>query len=91
MKIKTVEDLTRVIEQGPCAWPGGYPLYFITEDGGPMSFQAVKDERQQIEAAILDNCNDDGFKVVAVDVNWEDTGLYCDHTHEKIPSAYGDN
>lgn len=90
MKIKTVEDLARVIEQGPCAWPGGYPLYFITHDGATLSFQAVKDERQLIEDSIKDKC-DDGWWVVAVDVNWEDTSLYCDHTNEKIPLAYGDD
>jgi len=90
MKIKTVEDLARAIKQGPSSWPGCYPLYFLTHDGAALSFQAVKDERQQIEDSIKDKC-DDGWWVVAVDVNWEDTSLYCDHTNEKIPSAYGDN
>jgi hypothetical protein len=31
-----------------------------------------------------------GWRIVAYDVNWEDADLTCDHTGEKIESAYAE-
>ena len=30
MLINSISDFRRAIHNGPYAWPGGYPLYFIT-------------------------------------------------------------
>mgnify|MGYP003342289360 FL=1 len=83
-------DLKAVLRNGAYAWPGGYPLYFITNDGAALSFSTVLDELPRIMAAIKDRHDRSGWKVVGVDVNWEDDELYDDHTGEKIESAYGD-
>jgi len=90
----TVEQFRADLEQ-PYAWPGGYPRYFITSDGAALSYKAAKQEQCLIEAAILSNqshseaqCHD-GWYVVACDINWEDNELTCDHTGERIESAYG--
>jgi hypothetical protein len=32
----------------------------------------------------------DGWRVVACDTNWEDASLYCDHSGERIESAYAE-
>jgi hypothetical protein len=32
----------------------------------------------------------DGWRVVACDTNWEDGELYCDHSGERIESAYAE-
>lgn len=90
MDIKTVGDLRRAIRHGKYAWPGGYPCYFITSDGAALSFEAVKEEIRQVIWSIGHNIND-GWRVVAMDVNWEDTELMCEHTGKRIESAYGDD
>lgn len=60
------------------AWPGGYPLYYIDNDGWILCPQcARKNDEYSAELA-------------GADVNWEDDSLYCDHCGESIQSAYGD-
>ena len=89
MKIENTKKLDEVLKNGPYAWPGGYPLFFITNDGAAVSFEAVKQEIESVQDSIDSKC-DDGWQVVAVEVNWEDENLLCDHTGEKIQSAYGE-
>lgn len=84
--INTVTEFNNAIEAGPHAWPGGYPVYFITRDGGTLSYNAVKDNAEIIRESIAEQCND-GWQVVACDINWG-SDLTCDHTGEKIESAY---
>lgn len=75
--------------QNSYAWPGGYPRYFITSDGAALSYKSAQHNKQAIIDAIQTRSND-GWQVVACDVNWEDSGLYCDDTGERIESAYAD-
>lgn len=89
MNVKTLADLAKCLDNGPYAWPGGYPLYFVTEDGGVLSFKAAEDNRELIESAIVKN-DDDQWRVIACETNWEDPELICDHTNERIPSAYAE-
>lgn len=89
MNIKTISDFRRAIRNGAYAWPGGYPLFFITADGAALSFEAAKQERRNILEAIRDNDTRSGWRVEGMDVNWEDTGLHCEHTGKPIESAYG--
>lgn len=72
------------------AWPGGYPLYLITSDGAALCIDCGKKEYRNIVRSIHRNVSD-GWKVEAVDVNWEDTNLYCDHCSQLIESAYGES
>lgn len=88
--INTIADFRKALEDGPYAWPGGYPMFFYTSDGEALSYEAASAERVAIEDAIQSRSND-GWRVVGVDVNWEDTDLYCVHTGKKIESAYGEN
>ena len=88
MRINSVSDFRKAMRHGPYAWPGGYPCYFVTSDGAALSFKAAKEERRNIIDSIA-NRYDDGWRVVGVDVNYEDSALYCDHTGERIGSAYG--
>ena len=89
MDIDTISDFRRAMRNGPYAWPGGYPLYFITSDGCALSFDATKQNRRYILEALASDSND-GWRVVATDINWEGP-LYCDHTGKQIESAYGDD
>lgn len=77
--------------KAPYAWPGGYPMYFITADGAALSFKAAEAEKAQIVDALLHGQRSSGWYAEAVDVNWEDGDLYCDHTGERIESAYAED
>lgn len=90
MKTKfSSRDLKSALRNGPFTWPGGYPLYFITSDGAALSFEAVRANFRAILSSVRSGSND-GWRVVAVDVNWEDPDLICDHTGEHIESAYAE-
>ena len=83
----TIKELKEELRSGKWAWPGGYPKYFITSDGTALSFEAVRDEFYHVVRSIKQRSND-GWRVEAVDINWEDPTLYCDHSNERIESAY---
>ncbi len=87
MNIPNSEVLKEIIDSGPCAWPGGYPLYFLTKDGSVLSFNTVKKNLYHISKSI-DDKNDNGWFVVVCDINWEDDQLIDDDTGELIESAY---
>ncbi len=87
--IENVSQLKATIRAGAFAWPGGYPLYFITSDGAALSFETAKSEFAQIARSVREKAND-GWRIVACDVNWEDGELTDDHTGKRIESAYAD-
>lgn len=87
MHIKTISDFRKAMRDGKWAWPGGYPRYFICDDGEALSFEAAKENRRRILDSIA-NGIDDGWRIVAVDINWEDSDLICAHTNAPIESAY---
>lgn len=87
----TLLEIKRRLRAGKYA-DGGYPLFFIASDGAALSFEAVRQEwRNVCEAHIVPGYRCSGWRVIACDVNWEDPNLYCDHTGERIESAYGDD
>jgi len=89
--INTVQEFGAALKQGPYAWPGGYPLYFVTSDGGSLSFATAWNERAAIARAIIDDDKSGGWKVIGYDVNWEDADLTDDHTGNRIESAYAED
>lgn len=40
--IKTISDFRAAYRNGPYAWPGGYPLFFVTADGAAIFVQGCK-------------------------------------------------
>lgn len=68
------------------AWPGGYPLYYLTKDCGTLCPKCCNENLE-----LLFDPNDPQWFLVAVGVNWEDTSLFCDHCSHRIESAYGDD
>lgn len=61
------------------AWPGGYPLYYQTDQGTILC---------PGHASVESDFNDE--VITSVDVNWEDASLYCEHG-ERIESAYAED
>lgn len=89
MNIHSISDFRKAIRLGPYAWPGGYPSYFVMDDGEALSFEAARECRREIIRALRDRDNS-GWRPVAVDINWDDTELRCAHTGERIEAAYGE-
>lgn len=70
----------------PCAWPGGYPMFYITDDGGCLCPSCVQDNLEEIGTTHKGS----GWNVIASDINWEDPFLLCDHCGNRIKSAYAE-
>jgi hypothetical protein len=87
-RIETVSDLKATLRAGAYAWPGGYPLYFIADDGAALSFDSVKENLAQVIYAIRHGLRD-GWRVVGCQINWEDNDLTCEHSGKPILAAYG--
>jgi hypothetical protein len=68
------------------AWPGGYPMYYITSDGGVLSPKAVVENE-----SLCSDPDDPQWHIIGHQINWEDENLTCDHTGDRIPSAYGED
>lgn len=76
------------------AWPGGYPIFYVTADSAALCPDCVNDPDNPAHTgaeARTKGIDDPQWRIVASDVNWEDTSLYCDHCNKQIPSAYGDD
>lgn len=85
--INRVDQFNLALSQGEYAWPGGYPLYFITKDGEALSFKVAKHWANAVREAIIFRC-DPQWEVVGIDINWENHDLVCAHTGKKIEAAY---
>jgi hypothetical protein len=85
--LKALQE-ARSVAREPYAWPGGYPRFLVTSDGGCLCPACVRREFHKIASAAMDNRND-GWKPQGSSINYEDKGLVCDHCNRLIPSAYG--
>jgi hypothetical protein len=88
--IRSGREFRETLRAGAYTWPGGYPLYFITSDGAALSFKSARENYAHIVRSIRDRAND-GWRIVGCDVNYEDPDLYCDHSGERIESAYAED
>ena len=61
------------------AWPGGYPIWYLTRDGMIICPDCANREI------------DDAQAVTDYDINWEDDALYCEDCGKHIESAYGED
>lgn len=93
MTAKTVSDFRKAVRHGPFAWPGGYPVYWLMADGAACAFDVCKsreERRSMLEAIARPEYRQSGWRPVALQINWEDSELYCAHTNARIPSAYAE-
>ena len=61
------------------AWPGGYPLFYITLEDCVVLCPTCADKNDE-ELDPLAGC----------DVNWEDPMLWCEGCSQRIESAYAE-
>ena len=85
----TLAEIKTALRNGKYAWPGGYPLYFVSTDGAALSFEGVRAEWHQVCWDYICGVNT-GWRIAGVEVNWEDAELFCDATGNRIESAYAD-
>jgi hypothetical protein len=88
MRITTVRQLIQALRAGKYTSMGSYPTYFIAADGEALSHEAVQANIMQVGRAIQGRNPERQWRVIAVDVNWEDEALYCADTGERIECAY---
>ena len=72
------------------AWPGGYPIYYLCEDGGVLCPDCANGESEVYVGNPIDGIDDPQWHIVAGDVYWEGPPMTCDHCNAMIESAYGD-
>jgi len=70
--------------RSPYAWPGGYPMFAITNDGACLCKRCCSTERESIGTTT----GTDGWCVTSLDINYEDTELVCDHCGNLVEAAY---
>lgn len=87
------KDLARDLREGPYTSLGGYPKFFVSRDGCTLSFKTVLEHAKlclratgQAKPALEDL----QWAIYGADINWEDPDLYCEHSGERIPSAYAE-
>lgn len=88
-EIRTTAELKATLRAGAWAWPGAYPLFFETSDGCALSFESVRKNLRAVLDSIR-NRHQDGWRIVGCAVNWEDDELRCEHSGERIASAYAE-
>ncbi len=71
------------------AWPGGYPLFFVTGQGEALSLQGAKEIWRDIIQAHNDHRHCDA-SIESIEINYDDPQLYCCVTNQLIESAYGE-
>jgi len=88
----TLRELEAIVPNGTAdsyAWPGGYPIYYVCNDGEVLCPSCVTKEYVQIKESTLTGSHD-GWELAGRDINWEDPDLYCAHCNKRIESAYAE-
>ena len=70
------------------AWPGGYPVYAVMDDGESLCPSCVRENVRLILSATHDRDIHSGWYFVGAQVNWEDDSLYCAHCGKPLEPAY---
>jgi polyferredoxin len=87
-RMAIMRQVRQAIRQ-PYAWPGGYPLSIITQDGGVICPDCAKENHRGIAHDTLhpgwEGC---GWSAAAVNILWEG-GNHCDHCGRCV-DAYPD-
>jgi hypothetical protein len=71
----------------PYAWPGGYPMFAVTNDGAALCPKCCASEHRSIGFTY----GADGWAIATLDINYEDSSLHCDHCGDRIESAYAES
>lgn len=71
-------------------WPacvdGGYPLVYITEDGGTLCAPCANGDNGSLASEDIDDAQ---WRIIGADIFYEGGPQDCDHCGVEILSAYG--
>lgn len=72
------------------AWPGGYPIFYVCQDGGTLCPACANGGNGSIAyiGKSPDGIDDAQWRIVGQEVNYEDDSLFCDHCKAKVDAAY---
>jgi hypothetical protein len=87
-EIRNLSDLKAVLRAGRYTDLGGYPLYFILEDGESASFEGVRQDWKRVVSDMIDGYGQ--FRVIGSEVYYEGPPMFCSISGKEIESAYGD-
>jgi hypothetical protein len=88
--VKTIKEIRDFVRK-KYAWPGGYPMFLIMADGGTICMACARKEWASIaHSTRYPQYLDKQWQCAGVEINWEDTSIYCDHCSQLIESAYGE-
>lgn len=89
IKNETITDVIDPTDLSLYDNTGGYSsaLCFVTQDGGVLALDTVRDELKQ-DRALFDDEHDPQWFIVASFVNWEDHDLIDSHTGKPCPTVY---
>lgn len=74
--------------RNPYAWPGGYPVYPVMDDGALLCTECARKNFRNILESTR-NERHDGWHCIGAEVLWEGTE-YCAHCSKQLESAYGE-
>lgn len=77
-------ELQSFIRSGGFAFPGGYPLALLMEDGEVIDAKSARENYRLIRRETGRD-----WKAAAVFIHWEGAPLICAHSGRAIDSAYG--
>lgn len=69
------------------AWPGGYELHYLADDGGMFCYQCANGENGSLASNLADPGT--GWRIVGWGFHWEGEPEYCSHCSREIRSEYG--
>jgi len=90
MEINTMRDYHDAVRRGPYAWPGGYPADWVTDDGETRCWRCGAKSYRQILWSLFHHVND-GWRVCAIALNYDDGDLWCCNCNTRIESAYAES
>lgn len=84
--IDSVAKLKATIRAGKYSFPGGYPLFLLADDGAPICFDCAREDFRELCHAMRHKENN-GFRIVACEINYEDLDCQCAHCGNRIECA----
>ena len=72
------------------AWPGGYPMFYLTTADCVLCPGCVQDNLSECAGTAEPDDHDGQWFVCRAGINWEDSDMTCDECLKEIESAYGD-
>jgi hypothetical protein len=81
METQTSGEIAAMVAEEKFAWPGGYELFAVTDDGAVLCFDCCKNEAENITDAF----EGDGWFVTGVDSMANcDEPQSCDHCYRVV-------